>query len=88
MATELAFLTVNTEEDIVHLHELSMQLGRWAGLAVFEQISFASEIVAHSHSSNNEAIEVGFSMEEIDNEPRLKVQIQNHSGTYEKRIYQ
>jgi hypothetical protein len=88
MATELTRVSVKTEEDILKLHELCMLLGRWAGLPVPELIRFSAGVATHSNPYNSEAIQVGFSLEERNNQTCLLVEIQNHSRNIQKRILQ
>lgn len=88
MATELTRVTLRTEEDLLRLHELSMLLGRWAGLPVPERIRFSAGIATHSNPYNCEVIQVCFSLEEKDNQACLVTEIQNHSRNIKKRILQ
>src|SRR5688572_15892788 len=88
MATELTRFTVKTEEDLLKLHELYMQLGSWAGLPVPERIRFAADAATHSNPCNSEVIQVGFSLEEKNNRTCLSAEIQNHSRNTNKLILQ
>jgi signal transduction histidine kinase len=88
MGTELTRFTVKTEEDLLKLHELCMQLGSWAGLPVPERIRFAASIATLGNPCNNEVIQIGFSLEEIDNRTCLSLEIQNQTRKTEKRILQ
>lgn len=88
MATELTRISVKTEEDVLKLHELCMQLGRWVGLPVPERIRFSAGIATHSNPYNSEVIQVCFSIEEKDKQTCLITEIQNHSRNIFKRILQ
>ena len=88
MVTELTGLSVKTEEDILQLHKLCMDLGLWAGLPVSERIRFAAGIATHSNPYNSELIQVCFSIEEKNDQACLIVKIQNHSRNIQERIVQ
>lgn len=88
MATELTRFTVKTEEEILRLHDLCMQLGSWAGLPVPERIRFAAEIATHSYPHDSEVIQVCFSIEEKKDQTSLVTEIQNHSRKTQKSILQ
>jgi hypothetical protein len=86
MATELTRFSVKTEEAILQLHELCMDLGLWAGLPVPDRIRFAAGIATYSNPFNSEVIQVCFSIKEKDNQSCLLAKIQNHSRNIETRI--
>jgi two-component system CheB/CheR fusion protein len=88
MATQLTRFTVKTEEEILRLHELCMQLGSWAGLPVPERIRFAAEIATHSYPRHSGVIQVCFSIEEKKGQTSLVTEIQNHSRKTQKRFLQ
>ena len=88
MVTELTGLSVKTEEDILQLHKLCMDLGLWAGLPVLERIRFAAGIATHSNPYDSELIQVCFSLDEKDDQACLIVKIQNHSRNIQERIVQ
>jgi signal transduction histidine kinase len=86
MATELTCVTVTAVDDILRLHELSMEIGQWAGLPIPERIQFAANIAANSSPFPGETIQVCFSIEETENDYSIQAEIQNHSRNNKKQI--
>jgi signal transduction histidine kinase len=80
---------INTEEDILKAHELAMQIGRWAGVSVTQQIRFAAAISENSLADNNEVIQLTFIIDEKENgQCILKATLHNESRDTRKEILQ
>jgi len=47
MATRLTQISIRTEEDLLRVHELALQIAEWAGLPVRDRLRFAAGVAAH-----------------------------------------
>jgi signal transduction histidine kinase len=88
MPTLVQQANINDEEDLLHLHALVMELGRWAMVPVPYRVRFAAAVVENSVPGNS-PVQAAFSIVEKDsNRYFLRAWIRDASGQTERELLQ